>query len=348
MAAASPAAAAASVAPQPEVTGAKVMEFRSGKKQRAKVLAICDTGGQPVFATLQDLMAAAGGTCYVQVCNLVALLNPDSQQKTVRDIADRLNAVTVHADGAPVLIVGTRKGQVEKQGGAGALRQIDKLLRSHLSKKCPAFRSVVYDGELCFFGVENERGFKDETIQRLATAIDRATAGLPIMQRRVPAAWVRAFDELRHRLDGQEADGRGGEQQQKQQLISLAEVSSIAAQCGLPTVVSTLEREVRMLLQFLHSIGAVLWFDEPVLRDLVILDAQWVIDGVSCVIRNFELDDHKMACDQVCIREHEEEWVALKRDARLHTVLLPVLWGADGGRGDSKVKHITVTHHITA
>ena len=36
-----------------------------------------------------------------------------------------------------------------------------------------------------------------------------------------------------------------------------------------------------------------------------------------------------------------------RRGARLHPVLLPVLWGADGGRGDSKVTHTTVILHVT-
>jgi hypothetical protein len=51
-------------------------------------------------------------------------------------------------------------------------------------------------------------------------------------------------------------------------------VHSIAKQCGLPHGRLTLEHEVRVLLLLFHSLCAVLWFDEPGLRELVMLDPQ--------------------------------------------------------------------------
>ena len=39
---------------------------------------------------------------------------------------------------------------------------------------CPALRNVERDGALCFFAIENQRGFGgDETIRQLVLAIER-------------------------------------------------------------------------------------------------------------------------------------------------------------------------------
>jgi hypothetical protein len=81
--------------------------------------------------------------------------------------------------------------------------------------------------------------------------------------------------------------------------LQLAEVHSIAKQCGLPHRGLTLEREVQALLLFFHSLCAVLWFDQPGVRELVILDPQWLIDGISCIVRNFTLHPGR-AINRLC------------------------------------------------
>ena len=89
------------------------------------------------------------------------------------------------------------------------------------------------------------------------------------------------------------------------------------------------------MLSFFHSLNALLWYDTPSLRDLVILDVQWVIDAATCFIRNFKLDDHTSKherlrpIDQRAQREQEEAWALLTEgDATLQKKLLDVLWSA--------------------
>ena len=55
----------------------------------------------------------------------------------------------------------------------------------------------------------------------------------------------------------------------------------------------------RALLTLLHSLGAVLWLDEPWLRDTVVLDPQFAIDGISRVIRNFEVHRKPVTASRV-------------------------------------------------
>jgi hypothetical protein len=300
----------------PEVSPVRVMQFMNSKLERPKVLHIYDSGGQDCFMSLHDVMTAPGGTCYVLVFSLVELHNPLTQMEAVAKLEAQLATIAVHAANAPILLVGTRKDAVTAQQGQAALVTLSTLLHSHLSQRSPSYKWTYPDGELCFFAVENSRGFAgDESIQRLAVAIDKATDSLPTMQKEVPAGWLKVYDELRRRLTVSEPE----------QWLRLDEVQSIAAQCGLPHRGLELKYEVHAMLLLFHSLCAVLWFDEPGLRQLVILDPQWLIDGVTCVVRNFTL--HPMpAIDKACERHHETEWAALRLDARLSLKLLPLLW----------------------
>jgi hypothetical protein len=58
--------------------------------------------------------------------------------------------------------------------------------------------------------------------------------------------------------------------------MQLSEVREIAAAQGLPHTGFTLNQELSALLSFFHSLNAVLWYDTPTLRELVILEPQAV------------------------------------------------------------------------
>ena len=73
----------------------------------------------------------------------------------------------------------------------------------------------------------------------------------------------------------------------------------------------------------------------PSLRHLVILDPQWVIDAVTCFVRDFQLKDHSTEyarmkdLDQRAIREEPEAWELLTGGrATLQKKLLHILWSA--------------------
>ena len=117
--------------------------------------------------------------------------------------------------------------------------------------------------------------------------------------------------------------------------LSLSRVRDIALAHGLPHAGLTLEHELDGMLSFFHSLNAVLWYDAPGLRELVILDPQWVIDAATCFIRDFELIDHAAgyarmaALDQRAIREEPDAWSLLTAGkATLQRKLLDILWSA--------------------
>jgi hypothetical protein len=295
--------------------------IQAGEAQQKLVMHIQDCGGQEVFLSILDLLHAPKATISVLVFSMPKLQNPALRASALAQLRTQLDSFRVHASSSPLLLVGTRKDEAVKAGGgdeAHVLRELSKGLRSDLTNA--RLKNLVENGELCFFPVENSRGYRgDETIRQLVAAINAAAMKLESMNQRVPLGWLAVYDELR---------------KQETQWLSLANLTAIAMQQGLPHMPESMsiEREVEVMLRFLHSIGAVCWFDvpeQPALRDLVILEPQWIVDAVCMVIRNYRQKEHGKPCDEAISREHETEWDALTSLGKLDSVVLEYLWGED-------------------
>ena len=319
---AAPAAAqqqrAAEEAPLPPIVKPElVLEFQK-KKEGGLVLTIIDNGGQPVFGSLNALFFTSGSTIFAGVFSLKHLAADKTQQRDcIAVLAAQLNAVSAHVDGAPpLLLVGTHRDSVPAKELAG----LSTLLEKELCDACPAFKGLVrpQGGGSCFWAIENSRSFDDLGVQDLATTIGSTVQGLPALQRRVPLPWLRVYDELRRSVEAGVA------------CVSLADVMTVAARCGLPHMGFTLKTEVEVLLGFLHSLGALLWYGEPYLREMVVLDPQWVLDAVCCVVRNFRVHECKgergMPVDKDVERKAEADWQQLTQHGRLRRKLLSHLW----------------------
>ncbi len=75
----------------------------------------------------------------------------------------------------------------------------------------------------------------------------------------VPASWLCVLDELES-LKALE------------DVVSYHDVLVMCQQCGLPSLDDyTLQEECKYLLSYLTTLGCILWIDEPIIRDLVVL-----------------------------------------------------------------------------
>ena len=292
------AAAVPKLEPTPVVSPELIIRFREGQLQSNLVLRVQDTGGQPIFLTILELLTTPAGTVYMVVFSLAKL--QESFASTLEATISQLRSIQVFAAGAPIILAGTRRDQV--QGGEAALTKLSDQLMEALQRQCaPAVAGLERDPKTgrCFFGIENSKGYKgDETIRELVKAVEAAAYKLPSMQQKVPLEWLRVHDELR----------KVGQVQRR---VRLDAVRAIALKHGLPHAGFTIEEELPAMLSFFHSLSSILWYDSPNLRDLVVLDPQWVIDAVTCLIRDFKLKDHTEghrmhALDQVAIREELE------------------------------------------
>ena len=70
-----------------------------------------------------------------------------------------------------------------------------------------------------------------------------------------------------------------------------AQVMAWAAECGLGGAGFSLGKEVDGFLQLMHAYGLALWYDEPQLREVVILDPQvraaLLLPGPCCRLLSF-------------------------------------------------------------
>ncbi len=270
------------------------------------VLKVQDTGGQPIFLSILELLTTPEGTIYLVVFSLPKL--QQAFEDTVETTVGQLKSIQLFATGAPVILVGTRKDEVT--GGAEALKDLSTKLLAALQSQCgPAVKGLERDseGDLCFFAIENSKGIKgDSTIRQLVKAIERAARKLPSMKMTLPPAWLRVYDELKKR---------------QKRCLPLEEVRGVAQRFGMPSADVSVDEELTTMLTFFHSQNALLWYDTPTLRDLVILDPKWVIDAATCFIRQYDLEDHtqnylRMAdLDNRARREEPQAWDLLTKGA---------------------------------
>ena len=154
---------------------------------------------------------------------------------TIETIVEHLQSIQVYATGAPVILVGTRKDQVT--GGVAALADLSEKLLDALQRRCgPAVKGLERDPDsgLCFFAVENSKGFKgDPTIRHLVQAIERAARKLPSMKMTLPSAWLRVHDALR---------------KLQKRCVQYEEVRALAQRHGLPSGDVPLDEELTVIV----------------------------------------------------------------------------------------------------
>ena len=309
-----------------------VIKYRTGAKRQALKLRVQDCGGQTVFLQILDMLITPDGTVHMIVFSLTALHH--AFDETITEVLVQLNSVQLCAPDAPVILVGTRKGEVDE----AQLPNLSARMADKLRRRCgPAMKGLVPNGQLCFYGIENSKGFHgDQTIVELVGAVERAAKELPsIKKEKVPLKWLRVLDKMRA-----EAKSRRLLLMRKDAATSgESDVYDMASLCGLPHTGQTLETEVPVMLKYFHTLGAVLWYGgtqslTSSLGNVVILDPQWVIDAATCVIRQFDEKSgedsskgmHHKDVDVAVNRSHREEFTLLKEKGKLSRSLLIQFW----------------------
>jgi hypothetical protein len=224
-----------------------------------------------------------------------------------------LCSIRLHAFGAAVLLVGTHGDVVSERWQHEA---IDAHLWSEFGVENArngngalfglgegALRLEHNDEDkLCFFPVDNTARPPPPIVGRLKAAVDRIIAAEEFVQREIPLSWLDLQDALQARA---ETDG----------VVHRSEVEALAA--GMP------EAELESALKLLHSLGVVIYFPEPGLREWVTLDPQFLVDQISAVVRDYDL--HTLRHDKDA-RAMAAEWKALVSEGVVSEKLLRVLW----------------------
>lgn len=231
-----------------------VLTLKKGKAHSNLVLKVQDSGGQPVFLQILELLTTPEGTVYVVVFSLSEML--EVEESCIGSTIDQLKSIHLFASKAPVLLVGTCKDDLyTRHGSMGAervLRQMSKRLVGRLRQRCgPMVENLCWNDELAFFPVENSKDFGgDSTFSALVGAIDKAARALPSMAKKVPLPWLKVLDEMRAAA-------------QSRRCMPFKEVERIGADHGMPLAWkegTSLSAEIEAMLGYFHSLGAVLQF----------------------------------------------------------------------------------------
>jgi GTPase SAR1 family protein len=173
---------------------------------------------------------------------------------------------------APIFLVGSHKDQV---ADAAVHILISDLLRRVFSDSVAWPLIVENDSSnLVYFPVDCTLGVADATITQLMSLMERSIYDSEYISIKRPLQWYKALDAF---------------QNLSCPTISLSEAADTALDCGVDSG-SVLE-----LLGFLRDMGVLMWYDEPGLRETIILDPiAFFVEPVTRVICQMNVHESKL------------------------------------------------------
>ncbi|KAK7503510.1 hypothetical protein BaRGS_00005049 [Batillaria attramentaria] len=155
-----------------------------------------------------------------------------------------LSSISVHAPKAPIFVVGTHVDQVSK---------VELPMREMRER---------YSQIVDFFFVSS---FSGQGIQDLREQMIDVTLQQQYMGEKIPGVWL-SFEEALKRITGRS-------------VIPYSELERIANTSGIFET-----SEVIQAVQFLHELGSLQHFTNDFLKDQVVINPQWIVDVMACVV----------------------------------------------------------------
>lgn len=262
------------------------------------VLTMWDYGGQSVFYTLHHVFLTRYGI-YLLVFNMRAFVR--NRAESTEYLSFWLNSVGLHAPEAPLFLVGTRADNLSSEQKLEVTSQV-------LSIHEASFKQLRSTGKRQIFAIDNRTG---TGVDYLRGAIEATARGLDFVNAPVSIRWMQCLDKTVERAS-----------ELNLCWLKIQEVKSIAETVGV-----RIGEELDDMLRLFHELGVVLYFTATQnLRQLVITDPQWLIDGITQVIRDDKL--HKR--DETSLEQGglSEDARLLESSAIATRDLLNHLWGS--------------------
>uniref|UniRef100_A0A6S8E7N8 non-specific serine/threonine protein kinase n=1 Tax=Aplanochytrium stocchinoi TaxID=215587 RepID=A0A6S8E7N8_9STRA len=270
---------------------------RSKAQQDTLEFTIWDYGGQKVFYALHHLFLTDFGV-YTLVFDMRNIIQ--SSDESLEYMKFWLNSVKMHAREAPLLIVGTHLDSID----ASQLKVVDKHLRKLVNKS--RFPQVIYNSEdldLVFFPVSN---LNRAGINEVRKKLDEVAFKQRFVNEKIPVRWIKCLDMM---FEDESAS-----------FIYMKDVRTLGK-----TVEITSMEEIDMMLQLFHDLGMIIHFTStPTLNDIVTLSPQWLIDGLSKIIRDREL--HKYNAKKIRDVGLEDEVQKMFEEAIVSLDLMEYFW----------------------
>eukprot|EP00929_Paragymnodinium_shiwhaense_P059599 TRINITY_DN29843_c0_g1_i2.p1 TRINITY_DN29843_c0_g1~~TRINITY_DN29843_c0_g1_i2.p1 ORF type:complete len:1570 (+),score=387.15 TRINITY_DN29843_c0_g1_i2:49-4758(+) len=194
-----------------------------------------------------------------------------------------LSSIHVHAPDSIIIIVATHADKVASCREAAHERVEQEIAR--LMERVPGVeRQVVVNDAagLLFFPVDNSTSGRDPGHSDLRKTIDKvASEALSqggVFGEELPLPWIQLRDALEDSAEGSMGDD-GVLPITATFVLPVVKVREMAFELGLRE-----EAELVDCLQYLHSAGSIVFFNEDNLRDDVVLNTQWLADAMANVL----------------------------------------------------------------
>jgi serine/threonine protein kinase len=248
---------------------------------------VLDLAGAEVFYPTHQFFLGPNAL-YVIVFNLA---QPDMSRLEYWTRTMRLVARTETLLKPSVILVGTHLDEVEKREDNSEL-YLHQLSTSVVRK----FNNIVSIKNIIFTSAKSKKG-----IEELRQALHERAEREPILTDLVHPAYV-SVDRV---ISGMRADRK---------YMTWDDLADIARQFNLEGDAALME-----MAEFLTQAGTLLWFNQPSVRDLVILDPQWLSKVMAAVV----LDDSSIENGELKHEALAKIW--REYPVSLHATLLSLL-----------------------
>jgi len=148
-------------------------------------------------------------------------------------------------------------------------------------------------------------------MKSVMTTIETSLNDADYTHQLVPVSWMKTLDEVTNL---------------KRSFLTIDEYSSIAASCNV------LRSDEFNLLHYFHEMGYLMWHDEPLLRDVIILDPiEYFVKPATMIICKHIQDGndstvHFLPVHSKCKKMQFNKFTDLTTHGILNSSLLPILW----------------------
>lgn len=292
--------------PIEEVATRLEQQMTSHSSGQAITFSTWDFGGQSVFHNLHHLFLSRYSV-YLVVFKMPHMLK--DPQRAAEMIRYWLNSLALHAKGAPILLVGTHKDQVKSSEEHQQISDVLlEILGDRLVEQVTPFAKEQEDG-LWFYPIDNSLSGAqnpDPVVAELRQAIELVAKEDPeeYLERPIPIRWRGILDILL---------------KQEESFLTMTEMKRMAAEQCLPAW------QLMPMLEMFHELGVLFHFSTPAeLREIVILQPQWLVSGMCQVIFDWSL--HEQEHHKVIKLEMKSAYDAWREKGMVTRRLLDRLW----------------------
>ena len=279
-------------------------------------MSVWDYGGQRVFYGIHHLFLSPLGI-YLIVFDLSTLVHAETNAKVEAEergnqIVYWLNCIHMYAPFACTMLIGTCLDKLSSRGSeASALDLVNRNLLKRLTEDPTASMtstsSVLVNAEddLLYYPISNKDGRGIEFLKRTIYNTAKSQAHT---QREIPMPWMLALDAAKR---------------EKAAWVSLTRFISIARNEGVAS-----RAEALALLRLCVELGTAVHLRMSVtLSEVVVTDAQWLVDQMAKVIRDGDV--HVADLEEVRKVQLVEDWRMLFRSGLVSRDLLTFFWPAE-------------------